>query len=208
MRRLFVPGWGAPAALYTPLLTRWEVQQLPCFASGGGRLDACVRHVNSRLAAAGEPAIVGGHSMGAAIAILAAAERPDLVDRLVLVNPAGLPLAKPMRMSAADFVWQVRLGVYPARITLAAAAEILRAPRAALRLARAVHGLDLTQQLVELRTLGVRCQVIGCATDTLTPAAHCRRLSALVGASYRELNLDGGHMWMLYDRRAFASVLG
>jgi pimeloyl-ACP methyl ester carboxylesterase len=207
MRRLFVPGWGAPAALYAPLLTRWEVQELPCFASGG-RLDTCVRHLVSRLEAAGEPAIVGGHSMGAAIAVMAATERPELVDRLVLVGPAGLPLVKPMRLSAADFVRQFRRGVYPASVAAAAAADILRAPRAAFRLARAVHGLDLTRELVELRTLGVRCQVIGCASDTLTSAAHCRRLSALVGGSYRELNLAGGHMWMLYDRRAFASVLG
>ena len=207
MRRLFVPGWGAPAALYTPLLPRWEVQELPCFASGG-RLDRCVRHLAGRLEAGGEPAIVGGHSMGAAIAVMAAIERPELVDRLVLVNPAGLPLAKPMRMSAADFVRQVRRGVYPARVAAAAAGNILRAPRSAFRLARAVHGLDLTRELVALRMVGVRCQVIGCASDTLTPAAHCRRLSALVGGSYREHNLAGGHMWMLYDRRAVASVLG
>jgi pimeloyl-ACP methyl ester carboxylesterase len=207
MRRVFVPGWGAPAALYTPLLTRWEVQELPCFASGG-RLETCVRHLVARLEAEGEPAIVGGHSMGAAIAVLAAIERPELVDRLVLVNPAGLPLAKPMRMSAADFVRQVRRGVYPTRVAVSAAGDILRAPRSAFRLARAVHGLDLTRELVELRTLGVRCQVIGCASDTLTTATHCRRLSALAGGSYRELNLAGGHMWMLYDRRAVASVLG
>jgi pimeloyl-ACP methyl ester carboxylesterase len=184
------------------------VLEQPRFASTAGRLDTFVRHLVAGLETVAEPAIVGGHSMGAAVAVLAAVERPELVDRLVLVSPAGLPLSKPMRGSAAEFVGQLRRGVYPVRIAAVAVADMLRAPRAALRLARAVHGLDITQQLVELRTLGVRCQVIGCASDTLTPVGHCRRLSALVGGSYRELNLDGGHMWMLYDRRAFVSVLG
>jgi pimeloyl-ACP methyl ester carboxylesterase len=207
MRRLFVPGWGAPAALYTPLVAGWEVVDPPGFAVSNGRLDRSVERLLASLEASGGPAAVAGHSMGAAVAVLAAADRPDLVERLVLIGPAGLPLVKPMRRSAFDFIRQLGRRTYPVRAAAAGLAQAARAPGAALRLAQAVHQLDLTPQLADLKARSVRCQVIGCASDTLTPTGHCRRLAELVGGSYRELDLAGGHMWMLYDRSALASAL-
>lgn len=41
------------------------------------------------------PAMVVGHSMGGALAMLLAATNPELVQRLVLVNTVGLPLQRP-----------------------------------------------------------------------------------------------------------------
>ena len=43
-----------------------------------------------------------------------------------------------------------------------------------------------------------RCTVtvIGCSTDTLVTVASCRRAASVIHARYRELPLDGGHMWM------------
>lgn len=44
---------------------------------------------------------VVGHSMGAFVAVLLAARRPDLVDELILVD-GGIPLARPAGVSDAD----------------------------------------------------------------------------------------------------------
>jgi surfactin synthase thioesterase subunit len=49
----------------------------------------------------------------------------------------------------------------------------------------------------ELRRLGVPVEVIGCASDTLVTPGHCRTAAGPLGADYRELDLPGGHMWML-----------
>lgn len=49
--------------------------------------------------------------------------------------------------------------------------------------------------------------LIGCASDTLVTPAHCRRAAFLLGASYRELAITGGHVWMLSDGERLATEL-
>jgi Mg-chelatase subunit ChlD len=72
---LFLPGWGAPAALYEPgLPDAWRALEPPSFAASGGSLEAYRRWLGVELSRAGRSPL-GGHSMGAALAILAAAAR-------------------------------------------------------------------------------------------------------------------------------------
>jgi pimeloyl-ACP methyl ester carboxylesterase len=169
----FLPGWGAPADLYRPgLPPGWNALDPPGFR-GGADLEANARWLRRQLEREG-PAALGGHSMGGALAVLAAATSPELVRSLVLFSPAGLPLTKPMRTSARDFFGQFTSGLYPPGHVARAARELLRAPRSALTLARRLRGLD----------------------PLLTPA-HCRAAASLLGASYREIEGPGGHMWML-----------
>ena len=208
MRRLFVPGLGAPPAIYSRALdARWRVLTPPSFAQSKGSLRAHVATLVEEIDASREPATLAGHSMGAAIAVLATLERPESVARLVLVAPAGLPLTKPVRQSLGDFARQLTAGSYPLAATARAAGSALRAPLAAMRLATAVRSLDLTSELRRLGSIGVPCSVVGCTTDTLTPVEHCRRIAELVGGRYRELGLPGGHVWMLTDRSSLASAL-
>jgi hypothetical protein len=117
--------------------------------------------------------------------------------RLVLISPAGLPLAKPILASLGVFVSQTARGLYPAGAVARSVASTLRAPRSALRLARTVHDADLSDEMAAVRQAGIPALVIGCATDTLVTTAHSRRAAHLLGAAYRELQLQGGHMWML-----------
>ena len=145
--------------------------------------------------------------MGAALAVIAASAAPERVSGLLLIAPAGLPLSKPIRDSALDFARQVRAGRHEAGAVLESAADLLRAPRAALRLALALRNLDLSREMRTIARARVPATVIGCATDTLVTPAHCRRAAALLGARYRELALDGGHTWMFGRWHLLAGVL-
>jgi pimeloyl-ACP methyl ester carboxylesterase len=207
MPRLFVPGFGAPASLYAAALPLgWTIVEPPSFRRGVS-FEGRLRLLADAIGRSDRPVTLAGHSMGAALAVLAALERPSNVERLVLVAPAGLPLTKPVAESLRDFVRQVAARLYPTGPALRAAGDALHAPRAAWRLMQVVRRLDLTAELDALRRRGVPCEVIACTTDTLTPTAHCRAIAALVGGGYRELDAAGGHMWMLSDPGSFASAL-
>jgi pimeloyl-ACP methyl ester carboxylesterase len=205
--RVFVPGFGALPSFYRDALASdWTVHEPPSFRDGPS-LEARGAALRAMLDRSTAPLTLAGHSMGAALAVAAALERPERVERLFLVAPAGLPLGKPIALSLRDFCGQVASRMYAWRELAIAARSVLAAPRAALGLAHAVRALDLTEQLGELRRLGVRCDVVGCVSDTLTPVAHCREIARLAGARYREVDAAGGHMWMLAEPAALAGAL-
>lgn len=205
--RLFLPGYGAPASLYARPLRGWTVARPPSFVESSGSLDVYQCWALHELERVGRPAVLGGHSFGGALSILAAAERPELVSRLVLVGPAGLPLDKPIPLSVAAFARQLVRGMYPLAEAAAALGPAVRAPRAALRLARSIRALDLQEECARVRRAGIPVRVIGCASDTLVTTSRTRRLASLLGARYRELELAGGHMWMLREGTRFADEL-
>jgi pimeloyl-ACP methyl ester carboxylesterase len=155
-----------------------------------------------------DPAVLAGHSMGGALALIAAAQAPERVHRLVLIAPAGLPLAKPVRASLADFVRQLASGVYAVSDVLASARELARAPRATMRLARTLRRLDLSEPMARIRRAGVPVTLVGCDSDTLVTPALSRHMADLLDADYRELQLTGGHVWMLRRPERLSSLLG
>lgn len=204
---LFLPGWGAPAALYEPGMPRdWCILEPPSFAASGGSLAEYRRWLGIELGRRGRSPL-GGHSMGAALAICAAAESPDLVERLVLVAPAGLPLQKPIATSVLDFLRQVARGIYPSAAAARALTAVARAPRAAFALAEEVRALDLRRECARVRAAGIPVLVVGCSTDTLVTGNHARTIADALGGEYRELTLGGGHMWMLHAHELLARVL-
>jgi pimeloyl-ACP methyl ester carboxylesterase len=196
--RVFVPGWGAPASLYRRGLPEgWEVLELPSFRETGGDFGRYRDWLREQIAARPHPARLAGHSMGGALAVLAAVDDPESIERLILVSPAGLPLAKPLRGSALTGFGQIVRGCYTLAAFRQMATNMVLAPRAALRLAREVHDLDLTPELEQVRAHGLPCTVVACSSDRLTTCAHCRRLAGLVGADYRELEAPDGHIWVV-----------
>jgi pimeloyl-ACP methyl ester carboxylesterase len=208
MNGLFVPGWGATPRLYAAGLPKgWAALALPSFRRTGGEFGAYRRWLADEIARGRTPIALAGHSMGGTLALLAAAEQPELVEQVIMLSPAGLPLTKPMRGSMRTFARQVLRGCYPtgelARMVTGAAA----APRSALKLARTVHALDLAPELERIRALGVPCTIVGCAGDELTTSAHCRALAAALDADYRELDAADGHIWPVTQPELLAGVL-
>jgi pimeloyl-ACP methyl ester carboxylesterase len=197
--RLFVPGWGAPRELYRAgLPDGWEALETPVFRETRGELAAYRRWLGAEVERRGGPVVLAGHSMGAVLSVLAALDVPGAVERLVLLDPAGLPLSKPIWKSSLSLLDQIVHGLYPARELSYATRRTLSAPRSALRLARTLRGLDLSPELARVRAARIPAVVVGCATDRLTTPDVCRRIAALLGAEYRELDLEGGHVWMLH----------
>jgi pimeloyl-ACP methyl ester carboxylesterase len=178
----------------------------PSFAASGGSLAPYRRWLELELRGRGRSSLAG-HSMGGALAIMAAAEMPELVERLVLIAPAGLPLDKPIGRSLRDFLRQLVSGDYPHRLALGAMLALARAPRSAFALARHVRALDLLRECARVRAAGIPTTVIGCATDTLVTTDRARALAVALGAHYQELDLRGGHMWMLADGSRLATAV-
>ena len=208
MNGLFVPGWGATAALYRPGLPEgWEALELPSYRSTGGEIGAYRRWLGDEVARRSAPVTLAGHSLGGALAALVAADQPELVERVILLSPAGLPLSKPIRASLVTFARQVSRRVYPAREVVRMIGSTLVAPRSAMRSGRAAHDLDLTPELERIRASGVPCRVVACANDDLTTAAHCRQLAAGLGADYREIEAPGGHIWPIVAPELLAREL-
>ncbi len=194
--RIFIPGWGATAGLYEAgIPDGWEVLELPTFRDTDGMIDVYRQYVRDELERRDAPLTLAGHSMGGALAVLAAADQPERIRELILIAPAGLPLTKPLLASTMTFISQVMRRCYPAHELYLAVANTAGAPRAALRLARQSHDLDLTPEFGRVRTGGIQCRVVGCSEDGLATPEHCRRVATLLNAEYREIHARDGHIW-------------
>jgi pimeloyl-ACP methyl ester carboxylesterase len=184
------------------------VLQPPPFRATGGDLAVYRRWIGGEVAARGGPVVLAGHSMGAVLSLYAALDVPGSVERLVLISPAGLPLERPIWKSALSLLDQIVHGLYPAGELWRATRRTFAAPRAALRLASTLRALDLGPELEAVRAAGVPATVIACATDRLTTPAISRRVAELAGGTYRELAVDGGHVWMLHQPELLRRELG
>lgn len=147
------------------------------------------------------PVVLGGISMGAAIACRLAVTRPDLVRALVLVRPAWVTDAAPPNMAPNAEVGTLlaRLPANQARATFAAGATAQRlaqvapdnlaslmgffnrAPQAATALLLASISADgpaITP--ADLAALTLPTLVCGTPEDAIHPLAHAETLAALI----------------------------
>ena len=205
---LFLPGFAARAHAYTDgLPLGWEVSQPPPPSITRGSLSSlrewAVREIQRRP----RGAVVAGHSMGAALAVLAAVTVPEHVEGLLLIAPAGLPLRKPVRRSVGDLARQLATRTYPVADVASGARELAAAPRAAVRLVRGLRRLDVSAHMERVRAARIPTLVVGCTTDTLVTPYHSRRVAELLGAEYRELAIDGGHVWMFEQPSLLEAIL-
>ena len=206
--RIFLPGFAACAAMYARgLPPGWRAAQPPPPKQTQGSLAVLAGWALREISIQPGRTVLAGHSMGAALAILVAAAAPRQVESLLLIAPAGLPLTKPVRRSARDLLLQLAWRTHRLADVATSAEELVRAPRAATRLVRSLRRLDLTEQMRLIRARGTRVTVVACSTDTLVTPAQCHAASRLLGADYRQLDLDGGHVWMFRNPDVLATVL-
>jgi pimeloyl-ACP methyl ester carboxylesterase len=134
------------------------------------------------------------HSMGGGIALRLAAERPGLVDRLVLVAPAGVPTGRTLLGHALPLAQALRR-LSPSFLRLLAADAVRTGPLTLARAARDLLGGETRELLGAVRAPTLL--VFG-RHDTLVPPA----LGELYRAELRDarlLVLDAGHVPM-YER--------
>jgi pimeloyl-ACP methyl ester carboxylesterase len=218
-------GDGPPLVLVHGLAgsTRWWSRNLPALASrhrvhlvdlpgfgamARGRTRFVLRDAASWLlawldAVGAAPASIVAHSMGARIALAAASERPDAVDRLVLVAPAGLDTGRSLAAHAAPLALAAARGG-PRFVPLLVRDALRAGPRTLLRAARDLLDDDVHAALASVRAPTLL--VFG-AHDRLVPAAlgevYCREL-----ADARLVVLErAGHVPMLEQPGRFDAVV-
>lgn len=157
--------------------------------------------------------LLGGISMGAAIANRLAVTRPDLVRALLLVRPAWVSESAPENMAPnaevgdllRRFAPEEGLKIFRSSATHAALLAAAPDNIASLESFFSRRPLDVTAELLtaisaegpgigeaDLAALEVPTLVLGSAFDAIHPLEHARRLAALVpGARFREITPKG-----------------
>jgi pimeloyl-ACP methyl ester carboxylesterase len=132
------------------------------------------------------PIALAGHSMGGAIAIHLTAHAPELVEHLVLVNAAGIPLRAKLPLLATRSVrsiLQPGSGSYPWPLVR----DILRRPRLRL-LWQAARQMQESDFRAELATITVPTLILWGERDVMLPLALGKELSvALPHATFISL---------------------
>jgi pimeloyl-ACP methyl ester carboxylesterase len=206
-------GTGPPIVLVHGLAASgwWWQRNLPALSAGHRVLVVDLagfgasRRQPFRLATAGTrlgrwldtvgagPAAVVGHSLGGYVAADLAAARPDVVDRLVLVDAAALPLEGRVRGHVRNLL---RGGgrSEPALVRIAMV-DIARAgPGVIVRAARQLLASDLSPRLASIQAPTL---VVWGEDDALIPPSRGRNLAEAIPGS-RFVSIPGaGHapMW-------------
>lgn len=202
-------------------------------AGPGFDLDAVADAVAEGLTAAGVPtpfALVG-HSLGGAVALTLAHRRPDVVDRLVLVAPAGLSprpalLAEALGLAGSLLVPVRRWAGGPlvgraaaraimltgtvhdgARLPPDDARIILEASARAVRLREGIAAAVAADLRPLLARLPTPVGLVWGERDALVPADGLDAVRALRPDAPARLLPDTGHVPMLEAPPAFADAL-
>ncbi|MGD9997284.1 MAG: alpha/beta fold hydrolase [Ilumatobacteraceae bacterium] len=167
-----------------------------------------------------EPAVVLGHSFGGGVAIRLAHDHPQRVRSLVLVNSIGGSSWKrgsKLRSISERPLWDWGLhfprDVWPIRQAtrvLPVIAEdlvpnLLRHPRAVVRVAGLARRADLRSELEALRDRGLSVSIIWATRDTIVPRESFEALC--VASGVEGTVVEGSHSWLLADPAMFGEVI-
>ena len=225
---LFLHGWGLSPRTYAEGVTRLTAAGVkviaPCLPGFGGSDGPPLRGVDMKaygtrigrlldVLGIEQPVFVAGHSFGGGVAIQLAADRPERVRSLTLLNSVGG--APGQRAGLVDASWlRWALGTVSelsprdlARSTpsllRAFVPNLVRKPLTMALTARLALTVDLADQAAELVASGLPVLFIWGDDDKLIlPGA----LGSLVGSLPVEV-VHGRHGWLLSQPEEFSSLL-
>ncbi|MFZ4810668.1 MAG: alpha/beta fold hydrolase [Ilumatobacteraceae bacterium] len=167
-----------------------------------------------------EPAVAVGHSFGGGVAIRLAHDHPTKVRSLLLVNSVGgssWRSGSVVRSITERPLWDWGLhfpgDVWPIRQAtrvLPVIAEdllpnLLRHPKALVKVASLARRADLRTELEALRDRGMPITIIWGARDRVIPRESFEALCVASGVDGTVV--DGSHSWLLADPHQFGEVI-
>lgn len=214
---LFLHGAGGRALVWQHQVLAFPRAQAPDLPGRAGRapsgvdgyLDALRSALAARTREDGEPRVVAGHSLGAAIALRWALRHPDEVRGVILigagakmrVNPVWLAGIERREASAIEEFGAWWFGPNADARLRDKSLALLRAtpPEVLLADLRASDGFDV---MAEVRRLTLPALIVCGADDRLTPVKHSRYLHEQIHGSELVVVQDAGHMVMLEQPQA------
>jgi pimeloyl-ACP methyl ester carboxylesterase len=168
-----------------------------------------------------EPAFVIGHSFGGGVAIQFAHDFPERVRTLVLINSVGGSAwdrkGSVVRSMAQRPIWDWGIH-FPAdilplpQITRVlpvvledALPNLLRNPRAVIKVANLARHADLTTQLEDLKARKMPVLVLWGEQDKIIPRESFDAMCAAIGSEGSVV--AGNHSWLLADPDSFGEVM-
>jgi pimeloyl-ACP methyl ester carboxylesterase len=167
-----------------------------------------------------EPVVMVGHSFGGGVAVRFAHDHRQRVRSLVLVNSVGGSAWRQghtLRSIAERPLWDWGLhfpgDVFPLRQAtrvLPVVAEdllpnLLRNPRAIVRVANLARRADLRSELEALRDSGLPISILWGKRDGIIPRESFEALCVASGVDGTVV--DGSHSWLLADPRQFGEII-
>jgi pimeloyl-ACP methyl ester carboxylesterase len=232
---LLLHGWALAHHTYRGVMQAIASQgcrvfapAMPGFGGTGGlpgssfSMSGYARWVSDFMAAleVSEAAVVMGHSFGGGVAVRYAFENRAKVRSLVLVNAVGgssWRKGNTLRSISERPLWDWGLhfpsDVWPLRQAtkvVPVMAEdfvpnMLRNPRAMLRVAGLARRADLRRELEQLRDQGLPISIIWATRDGVVPRESFEALC--VASGVEGTVIEGSHSWLLAEPDRFGEVI-
>ncbi len=167
-----------------------------------------------------EPAVLVGHSFGGGVAIKLAHDMPKRVRSLVLVNSIGGSAwrnGRTLRSIGERPLWDWGLhfpsDVWPVRQATRVLPvvfedllpNLVRNPRAIVRVANLARRADLRVELERLRDRGLPITILWGTRDGIIPRESFEALC--VASGVEGTVVEGSHSWLLADPQHFGEVI-
>ena len=167
-----------------------------------------------------EPAVLVGHSFGGGVAVRCAHDFRSRVRSLVLVNSIGgssWRSGRALRSMSERPLWDWGLhfpsDVWPLRqatrvlpvVVEDLLPNLLRNPRAIVKVANLARRADLRSELESLRNAGMSISIIWGTRDGIIPRESFEALC--VASGVEGTVVEGSHSWLLADPKRFGEVI-